>query len=61
MIRDYVLETYPFFKSDFVEQEQMEGLGHAIHTAMPTVDDEQVFIILGDTIFDVDLKKVLKS
>jgi glucose-1-phosphate thymidylyltransferase len=39
----------------------MEGLGHAIYTAIPTFDDDEIFIILGDTIFDVDLKGVFKN
>jgi glucose-1-phosphate thymidylyltransferase len=44
----------------FIEQEEMLGLGHAIYTAIPTFDDKEIFIILGDTIFDVDLKQVFK-
>src|SRR5690606_24363526 len=61
MIKDYIKKEYPQMKSDFIEQESMEGLGHAIYTAIPTFDDEEIFIILGDTIFDVDLKGVFKD
>jgi glucose-1-phosphate thymidylyltransferase len=61
MIKEYVEKTYPSMKSSFIEQESMEGLGHAIYTAIPTFDDEENFIILGDTIFDVDLKNVFKN
>ncbi len=57
-IIDYVQNNYPTLKSDFVEQEEMLGLGHAIHEAVPTFDDEEIFIILGDTIFDVNLREV---
>ncbi len=39
----------------------MEGLGHAIYTAIPTFDDNEIFIILGDTVFDVNLKDVFKT
>lgn len=60
-IKDYVVNTYPGIKSDFIEQKEMEGLGHAIYTAIPTFDDEEIFIILGDTIFDVNLKDVFKN
>lgn len=56
MIKDYVLSYYSSIQADFVEQKEMEGLGHAIYTAIPTFDDEEIFIILGDTIFDVNLK-----
>jgi glucose-1-phosphate thymidylyltransferase len=61
MIKDYVGKNYPSFKADFVEQEEMLGLGHAIYTALPTIDDKEIFIILGDTIFDVNLKGVFKK
>ncbi len=61
MIKEYVLKSYPSIHADFVEQKEMEGLGHAIYTAIPTFDDDEIFIILGDTIFDVNLKDVFKK
>ncbi|HEX9740498.1 MAG TPA: sugar phosphate nucleotidyltransferase [Ignavibacteriaceae bacterium] len=61
VIKEYVEKTYPTMKSSFIEQKSMEGLGHAIYTAIPTFDDDENFIILGDTIFDVDLKGVFKN
>ncbi|MGD1006425.1 MAG: sugar phosphate nucleotidyltransferase [Ignavibacteriaceae bacterium] len=61
MIIDYVRSKYPSIKAEFVEQHEMEGLGHAIYTAIPTIDEKEVFIILGDTIFDVNLKDVFKK
>ncbi len=57
-IKDYVTNNYPAIQADFVFQEEMLGLGHAIYTAAPTFDDEELFIILGDTVFDVDLESV---
>lgn len=57
-IVEYVHKEFPTLKADFVEQEEALGLGHAIQVAIPTFDDDEIFIILGDTIFDVDLKKV---
>jgi glucose-1-phosphate thymidylyltransferase len=60
-IKDYVKKEYPSIKADFVEQKKMEGLGHAIYTAIPTFADKEIFIILGDTVFDVNLKKVFKE
>ena len=56
---DYVHHNYPMLSSSFVTQEIALGLGHAIQTAVPTFDEDEIFIILGDTIFDVDLKPVL--
>ena len=61
MIKDYVSTNFPNINADFVEQHEMEGLGHAIYTAIPTFDDEEIFIILGDTIFDVNLKNVFRN
>jgi glucose-1-phosphate thymidylyltransferase len=61
MIRDYVSQAYPGFRADYVEQEERLGLGHAIHISRDTIGTEPVLIILGDTIFDVDLTPVLKG
>ncbi len=60
-IKNYVANEYSSLKADFIQQEKMEGLGHAIYTAIPTFDDKEIFIILGDTVFDVDLKDVFKN
>lgn len=60
-IKEYVVREYPSIKADFIVQEKMEGLGHAVYTAIPTFDDKEIFIILGDTVFDVYLKDVFKS
>ncbi|NOX17827.1 MAG: NTP transferase domain-containing protein [Chlorobi bacterium] len=57
-IKNYVTDNYPEVEADFVFQEDMLGLGHAIHTAAHTFDDEELFIILGDTVFDVNLGNV---
>ncbi|MBI5474020.1 MAG: NTP transferase domain-containing protein [Ignavibacteriae bacterium] len=61
MIRENLAKSYPNFKFDFVEQEERHGLGHAIYLAKHTIAGEPILIILGDTIFDVDLAPVLKS
>ncbi len=60
-IIEYVGKHYPDLKADFVEQDEMLGLGHAIFLASETFDDDEIFIILGDTIFDVELDHVFKK
>ncbi len=60
-IRDYVSKEFPKIKGSYVEQEEMLGLGHAIYTAIPTFDDDELFIVLGDTVFDIDIKNVFKQ
>lgn len=58
MIRDYVQSHYSF-KSNFVEQAEMKGLGHAVSlTKSLHYAEEPVLIVLGDTIFQADLRKV---
>jgi glucose-1-phosphate thymidylyltransferase len=59
-IIEFVEATYPKLPVDFVEQNMPLGLGHAIYTARHALKDEPILIILGDTIFDVDLQPVLK-
>jgi len=61
MIREYLSSTYPDFPIEYVEQEEHLGLGHAIYISSHTITGEPILIILGDTIFDVDLKPVLTS
>jgi glucose-1-phosphate thymidylyltransferase len=59
MIEEYLKANYSI-KLTFVTQSEQLGLAHAIHMCRPHItDDEPLFIILGDTIFDVDLMPVL--
>jgi len=61
-IKNYVEENYPDLNSEFVNQEERFGLGHAIWTARDVLRDaDGIFIVLGDTIFDVDLNAMIDS
>jgi len=60
MVKDYVLANYKI-KVDFIEQEERLGLGHAIYISRHTFSRDPILIILGDTVFDVDLKKMVTS
>lgn len=60
-IESFIKQNYPDLQSDFIVQQEMLGLGHAIYTAIPTFGDDELFIVLGDTIFDVDISNVVKS
>jgi len=58
MIRDFVGNSYKF-KSNFIEQPEMKGLGHAVWLGKEKhYSDEPVLVVLGDTIFKADLAKV---
>jgi glucose-1-phosphate thymidylyltransferase len=45
---------------EFRPQEKILGLGHAVLTGLDT-DDEQLIIILGDTILETDMTPVIKK
>ncbi|HEY3251854.1 MAG TPA: sugar phosphate nucleotidyltransferase [Ignavibacteria bacterium] len=48
-------------KFEYVEQKEMLGLGHAVYHGKGLVIDEELLIVLGDTIFEFDLDSVLSS
>lgn len=60
-IQDYVHATYPQIKTHFVYQNERKGTGHAIEIAKNIVGNDEVFIVLGDTICEYDIKEVLHS
>ncbi len=60
LVEDYVRTSYSLNVS-FVEQQEMLGLGHAIWVARESLADQPVLIILGDTVFDVDLSVLSTS
>src|SRR5690606_35092894 len=54
---EYVQGAYPQFKVTAIEQAERKGLGHAVYLAREAVPPEEpVLIVLGDTIFQADLK-----
>lgn len=55
LVEEFVRKRYSNMDLQFVEQKEMLGLGHAIWTGRETYNDDPLLIILGDTIFDVDL------
>lgn len=63
LVEQYVRDHFPELTVNFVTQEELLGLGHSIWVAREfiPVDGSPLFIILGDTIFDVDLKSVFAS
>lgn len=60
LIKEYITSNYKI-NVDFVEQEERLGLGHAIYLSRHTISKDPILIILGDTVFDVDLAKMIKS
>ena len=60
-IQDYVRAKYPGMKTHFVRQTDRQGIGHAIRLTKNIVNNDEVFVVLGDTICEYDIKEVLKS
>lgn len=60
-IKDYVEQTYPHLTTHFVYQNERQGTGHAIELTRSIVGNDEVFVTLGDTICDFDVKEVLDS
>jgi glucose-1-phosphate thymidylyltransferase len=59
-IKDYVKERYPSLNVYFVNQSERQGIGHAIRLTREIVGNDEVFIVLGDTICEYDVADVLK-
>ena len=60
-IQDYVKAKYPGLKTHFVRQTDRQGIGHAIRLTKNIVNNDQVFVVLGDTICEYDVNEVIKS
>ena len=59
-VKEYITENYSI-SVDFVEQEERLGLGHAIYLSRHTISKDPILIILGDTVFDVNLSAMTKG
>lgn len=60
-IQDYIKEKYPHITAHFIFQNERKGTAHAINLTRHIVEDEEVYIVLGDTICEYDLNAVLSS
>lgn len=60
-IRDYVRNKYPNLQAHYVHQVDREGVGHAIRLTRNIVNGDEVFVVLGDTIAEYDVKEVVNS
>lgn len=59
-IQQYVEEHYPDIQKVFIQQPTRLGSGHAVWMAREALDVEQeLLIVFGDTIFDVDWERML--
>ena len=61
-VKDFVEKDYKNLDCTFIIQEKREGLGQAIWLSKEVIKDEkELFIVLGDTVFDMDLSEMIQS
>lgn len=61
-IKHFIENKYPHINSEFVHQSERKGLGHAIWSAAEVMKDNgDIIIVLGDTIFELDVKQLLRE
>jgi glucose-1-phosphate thymidylyltransferase len=60
-IQDYVIKHYPDLNCHFVTQSERYGTGHAIELASKIVANDELLIVLGDTIAEYDVKEIINS
>lgn len=60
-IQDYVQKKYPDLNCHFVQQNERHGIGHAINLTREIVGNDEVMIVLGDTIADYNVKEIIDS
>jgi glucose-1-phosphate thymidylyltransferase len=60
-IQEYVKQTYPNLTCHFVYQNERQGTGHAVELTQSIVGNDQVFVVLGDTICEYDVSEIIAS
>ncbi|MEQ1677749.1 MAG: sugar phosphate nucleotidyltransferase [Chitinophagaceae bacterium] len=60
-IQDYVKAKYPGLKAHYVHQVDRQGVGHAIRLTRSIVNQDEIFVVLGDTICEYDVQEVVNS
>ncbi|WP_300370853.1 sugar phosphate nucleotidyltransferase [Brachyspira sp.] len=59
---EYLTNKYKNIKLTFVEQKEYKGLAHAIYLTKDYINnDDKIFIILGDTIFKLNLSNIVSK
>ncbi len=60
-IRDYVQQHYPDLQVQYVQQIDRQGVGHAIKITKEAVNNDEVIVVLGDTICEYNVAEVVNS
>ena len=60
-IKDYVQLNYPELTTHFITQNERQGTGHAIEITQEIVGNDEVLIVLGDTIAEYDVTEMMNA
>jgi len=60
-IQDYVAAHYPDITARYIHQTDRQGIGHAVKLTRSLVHNDEIFVVLGDTICEYNVKEVLES
>lgn len=60
-IQEYVTTSYPNLTCHFVHQNERQGTGHAVELTKEIIGGDELFVALGDTICEYDVKDVIDS
>jgi glucose-1-phosphate thymidylyltransferase len=60
-IQDHVKSKYPDLKAHYVHQVDRQGVGDAVRLTKTIVNNDEVFVVLGDSICEYDVQEVVNS
>jgi glucose-1-phosphate thymidylyltransferase len=60
-IQDHVKNKYPDLKAHYVHQVDRQGVGDAVRLTKNIVNNDEVFVVLGDSICEYDVQEVVNS
>ncbi len=60
-IQHYVNTNYPDIKANFIHQTDRQGIGHAVRLTRELMGEDEMIVVLGDTICEYDVKELINS
>ncbi len=60
-IEDHVKAKYPDLKGHYIQQADRQGVGHAIRLTKNIVGEDEVMVVLGDTVCEYNIWEVVNS
>jgi glucose-1-phosphate thymidylyltransferase len=60
LIQQHITAHYSF-KATYIQQDKLLGLGYAIEIAVRSAPDDDLLVLLGDTVVECDLKQFVRA